>query len=263
MTNLKCISIICLISLSFLAIELRYSYLPYIYTLFHENELNGSPPNRPLWFEFPQDTKSFEIDQTFLLGNALLVAPVAKKRVTSLSVYFPGDENTSWIRKGTLLVYGGGSKHTIDAPINSLPHFQRSGTIIAKRERMRRSALLAINDPLTLDIFIDKNGNARGRVYLDDGQSFNYRKGEFLFGDLSLEKKTLKYVMNESGKYNSKSWLERVNIYGWNGGKTSKVVSQVGGKSSQLLFISDDAKRVLTIRKPALFFTQNWQIKIS
>jgi len=244
-------------------IELRYSYLPFMYTLFHENELNGSPPNRPLWFEFPSDVNTFGIDETFMLGDSLLVAPVHDKGATSLSVYFPGDANTSWIHRESHLVYRGGNKHTIDAPINSLPHFQRSATIIAKRERTRRSALISINDPLSLDIFMDKNGYAHGRVYLDDGQTFDYQKGKFIYGTLKLEKKTLQFVMNGSGKYDAKNWLERVTIYGWNGAKPSRIVSQVGDKSSQLQFNLDEARRILTIRKPALFFTQNWKIKIA
>ena len=47
-------------------IELRYQFLPYIYTLFHEHEQTGMPVMRPLWFEYPADKQTYSIADEYL-----------------------------------------------------------------------------------------------------------------------------------------------------------------------------------------------------
>ena len=58
--------------------RIRYTlrYLPYLYTLFYLNTLNGMPIMRPLWVEFPADAATQDVEDQFLLGSALLVKPV-------------------------------------------------------------------------------------------------------------------------------------------------------------------------------------------
>lgn len=243
-------------------IRLRYTYLPLLYKLFYENELYGMPPMRPLWMTFPEDTKTFSIDDSYMLGNALLIHPVQEKGQTSVEVYFPGNSTTAWIHVQNKHVYSGGHSHSIEADINSIPIFQKSGTIVPKRERMRRSALLAIQDPLSLDIFLDNTGSAEGTLYLDDGQSFDYKSGKHIYGRTLFNKKTLNYELIDGKYVESKAWLERVTIFGYPS-KPTKIVLTSGQKSSQLAFKYDDIKRILVIRKPGLLFTNNWQIKIS
>lgn len=104
-----------------------------MYTLFYENEISGMPPMRPLWMPFPEDTKTFDIDTSYMLGDALLVSPVLEKDQTSVSVYFPGTSSTAWLDIKTHRVYSGGQTHSVDADLNTVPIFQRSGTIVPKR----------------------------------------------------------------------------------------------------------------------------------
>jgi len=60
-------------------IELRYRLLPYLYSLFEASERSGLPPMRPLWFAYPGDTQASLVDDQFLLGGDLLVAPVLRE----------------------------------------------------------------------------------------------------------------------------------------------------------------------------------------
>lgn len=55
------------------AIHIRYTLLPYFYTLFREANATGIPVVRPLWMEFPSDEMTFKNDEAFMVGNALLV----------------------------------------------------------------------------------------------------------------------------------------------------------------------------------------------
>jgi alpha 1,3-glucosidase len=59
--------------------------------------------------------------------------------------------------------------------------FRRGGFITPTQERPRRASSLQKLDPYTLTIALDKKGNAKGELYIDDGESFNYRKGEFVW----------------------------------------------------------------------------------
>lgn len=67
-------------------IRQRYMILPYLYTLFHEAALSGTPVLRPLFYEFPEDLDSRNNGFQFMLGDALLVTPVYSSLVGSTSV---------------------------------------------------------------------------------------------------------------------------------------------------------------------------------
>lgn len=122
-----------------------------------------------------------------------------------------------------------------------------------------------MNDPTSLQIFLSTNGTATGFLYLDDGQSFDYRsKNAYVLGKFDLAKRTLTYQFERGDQEASKSWLERVTIYGYPS-KPNRVQSQLGaenGQQVQLAFKYDPNTHILVIRKPSLPFGQDWQIKI-
>ncbi len=70
-------------------IELRYKLLPYIYSLFQEHTETGAPVMRPLWFEYPDDDRTYLVEDQYLVGRDLLVAPVVTEAVVKRRVYFP------------------------------------------------------------------------------------------------------------------------------------------------------------------------------
>lgn len=177
------------------AIRTRYSYLPYTYTLFRENSINGMPPMRPLWFHFPKDSRTFSLDESYLLGEALLVHPVLDKGVTSLEVYFPGDSHTQWVDLETNTIYVGGQSQAIPVTLSKIPFFQRSNTIVPRRERIRRSAALTLEDPISLDVVLGSDAKeAHGELYLDDGATFSYRNNDFIHASISFDGKKLAYT---------------------------------------------------------------------
>ena len=57
------------------AIKLRYSLAHYLYTAFYTASTLGSPVIRPMWHEFPKDTQTFEMDDQFMFGESIMVAP--------------------------------------------------------------------------------------------------------------------------------------------------------------------------------------------
>ena len=71
-------------------ISQRYVFVPYHFTLLVEASQTGVPPLRPVWYEFPQDNATWNIDQQLLLGPALLVAPALQEGQQLVELYLPG-----------------------------------------------------------------------------------------------------------------------------------------------------------------------------
>lgn len=168
------------------AIRTRYSYLPYMYTLFYEHHSKGLPIMRPLWFHYPQDINSFPADESYLLGDAILVHPIVDKDVSTLDVYFPGSEKDQWLDIEANKLFSGGNSYNFPVTLATIPFFQRAGSIVARRERIRRSAALTLEDPITLDVVLDAGNTASGKLYLDDGYTNDYSTaGSFLLTEIN------------------------------------------------------------------------------
>lgn len=71
------------------ALATRYRLLPYFYTVLQNATATGAPALRPLFFSFPQDPATHPIGSQFMLGPALMVAPVLEPGATSVTAYFP------------------------------------------------------------------------------------------------------------------------------------------------------------------------------
>ncbi len=155
------------------AIELRYQLLPYLYTLFEENERTGAPPMRPLWFAYPNDPRAGLVEDQFLLGADLLVAPVVKEGQTSREVWFP--KGAAWIDWWTGRRYEGGTNAKVAAPLDRLPLFIRVGAIVPLAALVQHTGEMR-NAPLTLLVATGADGS--GRVFQDAGEGYGYRQGQ-------------------------------------------------------------------------------------
>lgn len=98
--------------------ELLKDYLVDVMTEAHEY---GYPVMRTLFYEYPEDDKSWEVDNTYLLGSDVLVAPIMNYQDRERSVYLPANE--TWINLYTGEEFTGGETYTVAAPIEQLPIF--------------------------------------------------------------------------------------------------------------------------------------------
>lgn len=76
---------------------------------------------RPLFFDFPEDQLCWEVEDAYMFGSDLLVAPVMEAGVCERAVYLPAGCN--WTEAATGIVYTGGSKVIAKAPIDIIPVF--------------------------------------------------------------------------------------------------------------------------------------------
>jgi alpha-glucosidase len=158
-------------------IELRYRLLPYLYDLFHQEESTGLPVIRPLLLHYQEDEKTYELNDQFLCGEEILVAPVVHQGEQARMVYLPqGDD---WIDFWTNERFGGGQYMVRETPIDICPIFIKAGSVIPMYPVQQYVGEQTL-DELTLDIYPPKNGERCRYVhYQDDGESFAYRDGAF------------------------------------------------------------------------------------
>ncbi len=103
---------------------LRERLRPYINEQMRIAHEKGIPPMRPLFFDFPADEESYAIDDEFLFGPDLLVAPVLHEGARSRSVYLPG--GTIWRDGWTGQTFEGGHYVTVEAPLARIPLYLRA-----------------------------------------------------------------------------------------------------------------------------------------
>ncbi len=158
-------------------IELRYQFLPYIYSLFREHERSGEPVMSPLWYEFPGDTRTYLISDQFMLGSDVLVAPVVKEGMRERQIYLPAGNWIDWWSGET---FDGGKQHTIKAPLDRLPIYVRAGAVIPTQPVIQHTGQMP-RVPLTLNIFAGSPDEkaVTAVIYQDAGDGYGYKNLEW------------------------------------------------------------------------------------
>jgi alpha-glucosidase len=163
-------------------IKLRQRLLPYLYTLFEECHRTGAPILRPLLFEYPEDETTYNADDEFLLGEALLVAPITRPGIEHRHVYLP---------QGTWFHYWNGER--FDGPAHVLAHaplgepaiYVRANTPVPMGPDANHTGERP-TDPLTLRIH-PAEGAGESTLYEDAGDGFGYENGEYARRVLSCD----------------------------------------------------------------------------
>nr|WCZ58469.1 lysosomal alpha-glucosidase [Andalucia godoyi] len=150
--------------------NVRMSMLPYLYTQMFRVHASGGTVLRAMWFEFPSDASDqlAYMDQQFMFGPSILVAPVLTQGDVTKSLYLPsGVWYDFWTGAPTVST---GQWFTVVAPIQSIPVYARGGHIVPKQQPAM-SARLTYKNPYDLVVALDASGNADGELYVDDGDS--------------------------------------------------------------------------------------------
>lgn len=112
-------------------LELRERLRPYILKHMEIAHREGLPPMRPLFVDFPDDPMAWKIEDQFLFGSDILVAPVTVLGQRERTVYFPS--GCEWVHAWTGESYPGGGSSSISSPIEQIPVFVREGVSLPLR----------------------------------------------------------------------------------------------------------------------------------
>ena len=153
-------------------IKLRYRLLPYFYDLFYQSEREGLPIVRPLIMHYEQDEVAKNMNEEFLVGENLLVAPVLDQGQTCKMVYLP---EGNWYDYWTKELVEGGRYILRDAPLDVCPVYVKAGTILPNYTEQSYVGEKE-QDTLILDVY---PGEGSYTHYQDNGEDFAYQAGEY------------------------------------------------------------------------------------
>lgn len=155
-----------------IALERRYRLLPYYYTLFHQASVDGMPIMRPAFFADLKKPELRREDQIFLVGSDLLVIPKWADQ--------PALPGGIW---RTISLVGEDSETSTYQPDLK----QRGGSIIPLGKVIQNTEEFT-TDSITLLVCLDDAMAAKGTMYSDAGDGFEYRDGEYAIDAFSAEK---------------------------------------------------------------------------
>jgi alpha-glucosidase len=168
------------------AINLRYSLLPYIYTYDRQAYDTGVGLVRPLIFDYPKDKNVENSVDAWMFGANLLVSPVVEQGQTEKEIYLP---EGNWIDYFNGTEYKGGQKIVYKLNKDTwedIPLFIKKGAIIPMNSKAIQNTDEKV-EQLLLEVFPDSSESSF-RYYEDDGKTYNYEKGEYMFQNMKTQK---------------------------------------------------------------------------
>ena len=180
-------------------IEMRYRLMPYIYSLAADVYFNDYTIMRPLIMDFGTDEKVFNIGYQFMFGPAIMVNPIYTYRARSREVYFP--KNYIWYDFYTGKIESrGGETKTVRAPINHIPLYVRSGSIIPYGPAIQYTREKPAQ---TITLYVYQGSDGKFTLYEDEGVNYNYEIGKYAKIEFDYNEESRTLIINKrEGQFN-------------------------------------------------------------
>lgn len=189
-------------------IRLRYRLMPYIYSLAAAAHFNGEMIMRSLIAEYPDDDRVCGIEDEYLFGPFMLIAPVyvamyylpgsekAGDVQKSRDVYLP--KGCGWYDFHTGKYYEGGQIISSEAPIDRIPVFVREGAIIPLSDKI---GFADKRDGVADRIRVYEGCDASFKIYYDEGDGYGFEKDEYGYLELKYSESSHRFLMSRTGSY--------------------------------------------------------------
>lgn len=152
--------------------SLRMQFLPYLYSAFVDYHRTGMPPFRALVMEDPTDPRLWNIDNAYMMGDRVLVAPVVAG-TKEIDLYLPKGE---WRDFWTGELYQGGVSHSIATPIDRIPVFVKNNCTLPMAQHAQNTSDASL---WKLSVNVYGSGELGTILYEDDGSQRAYESGKF------------------------------------------------------------------------------------
>src|SRR5574344_739640 len=188
--------------------KLRYSLMPYLYSIDAWTNLKDDTIMRGLGMDFEKDSQVNNIWDQWMFGPSVMVCPVGYYKVRSRDVYFPN--SCGWYDFYTGKYISGGQRMTVDAPYERIPLFVREGAIIPFGPDIQYSDE---KKPELINLYVYEGKDASFTLYEDEGTNYNYEKGKYSTIEITYnEKNHLLTIGDRVGSFNGMLNNRRFNI---------------------------------------------------
>ncbi len=155
----------------------RHALIPYLYSMNYRTHHHGIALCEPLYYEYPEDKQAYNFKNQYFFGSELMVAPITKKMNTKtflsdVEVYLPKGR---WTDIYTGAIYEGGQVVKMHRGIETIPVLAKQGAIIPMSANCTDNNCENPKD-MILKVF---RGNNTFELYEDDGESNEYKNGNF------------------------------------------------------------------------------------
>ncbi|KAG5999370.1 hypothetical protein E4U54_001887 [Claviceps lovelessii] len=200
------------------AIDIRYRLLDYFYTAMMQQSRDGTPAINPMFYMYPHDEMTFGLDLQFFWGPSLLVAPVHEQGATSVDIYLPDDVFYDFYTHEKIR---GSGKNIAkkNQGLTDIPLFLRGGVIVPMRAKSAMTTADLREQDFELLIPVDKDGTAKGSLYLDDGESLHPEARS----DIKFEYNEGRLVVQGSFEYKTSIKLARITLLGVDGARSTSI----------------------------------------
>ncbi|CAF2718675.1 unnamed protein product [Rotaria sp. Silwood2] len=241
------------VSIMISALQIRYTLLPYYYTLFYKAHTQGSTVIRPLFHEFSTDKTTLDIYLQFLIGPHIMIAPVTDDGARQVRIYIP---SSHWYNYYTGSLIQTQQQFVIaEAPLETIPILLRGGAILPT-QGYALNTKYSREKPFGLIIVLNANGRAEGDLFYDDGESLdtidsqNYYYASFKWS--SENSKLSINVIKNNYAHMSRLILDSLVIYGWN-----RIPTRIRVNNKQVHPIVKFHMQIVHIEKLALVMNTN------
>ena len=187
----------------------RYELVPYLYSLAGQAYHEDASIMKPLAFGFSEDRETWGIKDQYLFGDAMMICPVTEAYYFGADkpkqlgercvkrIYLPA--GCGWYDYWTESYYEGGQWILADAPLDRIPVFVKTGSVIPKKP----FALSTEEQTGELTFNVYSGQNATFSLYEDAGDGYGYEKGEYQFTELKWIEQEQKFLVNgiETSRY--------------------------------------------------------------
>ncbi|XP_040043098.2 sucrase-isomaltase, intestinal [Gasterosteus aculeatus] len=247
-------------------LRIRYTLLPYLYTLFYKAHTTGETVVRPVMHEFYSDSATWTVDQQFLWGKYLLITPVLHPGVDTVQAYIP---DAVWYDYDTMEQVAV-RKTVVDMhlPADKLGLHIRGGAILPT-QRPDVTTTYSRRHPMGLIVALDDNSQAAGELFWDDGDSRDTVKtGNFIHYNFSVVNGVLTMQVTHDG-YGNPDVLrfEDITVMGVPQPPISVSVSHVSGGTTANSTVPtaniqyDEAKKVMFLKNLSLALGGSYLVK--
>jgi alpha-glucosidase len=221
------------------AVQRRYRLLPYLYTLFEEASRTGVPVMRPLWLEYPNAPATLGVDDAFLVGRDLLIAPSLVAGARRYRVTLPPG---TWYDTTTLARLPGGVHEVEALAANPVRVFARAGAIIPE-SAVVQSTSWGLQGPLTLTVW--PGPDSAGALYVDAGDGFAFQRGAWRRLQLSCAGRAAGLTVRSTSTGDFPPWWKEVRLVIHDVPRAPTAVVDATGPRPPYAY--DPARRTLTV----------------